>query len=184
MALGMSSSACPLPTSESPPKVRSLLLKFIRSAYELTMVPTSQRPDLPYASPAMVFGRSSARCQGVRLPLHSSARRHRFGWSVSSSLAHSLGLNTHTRHSVTHGAEIAYVHGRVPPEDAAGQRFSTVVMDYWISFTVSLDPNDNNGVKREYFIIANLTLLLSMSITVAGPIWPQYTKGNNVSPPA
>ena len=52
-------------------------------------------------------------------------------------------------YTVTHGAEIAYVHGGVDPSDSAGQKFSNVVMDYWISFTVSLDPNDGKGIESE-----------------------------------
>jgi carboxylesterase type B len=58
--------------------------------------------------------------------------------------------------AVTHGAEIAYVHGSVDPSDSAGQTFSNVVMDYWISFTVSLDPNDGRGSEREYCVCLNL----------------------------
>ena len=54
-------------------------------------------------------------------------------------------------YTVTHGAEIAYVHGGVDPSYSAGQKFSNVVMDYWISFTVSLDPNDGKGVESECF---------------------------------
>ena len=57
--------------------------------------------------------------------------------------------------AVTHGAEIAYVHGTVDPSDAAGQTFSNVVMDYWISFTVSLDPNDGKGAESEHYVCVN-----------------------------
>ncbi|KAJ3524755.1 hypothetical protein NMY22_g10863 [Coprinellus aureogranulatus] len=61
---------------------------------------------------------------------------------------------------VPHGAEIPYVHGRADATNDEEQKFSTVMMDYWISFTVSLDPNDGKGVKR--------------------PVWPRYTKTNEV----
>ncbi|RXW15272.1 hypothetical protein EST38_g10583 [Candolleomyces aberdarensis] len=62
---------------------------------------------------------------------------------------------------VPHGAEIAYVYGQVPPTaGAASQNLSVVMMDYWISFTVSLDPNDGKGVER--------------------PKWPQYKDKSQV----
>ncbi|KAJ2929060.1 hypothetical protein H1R20_g8034, partial [Candolleomyces eurysporus] len=63
--------------------------------------------------------------------------------------------------AVPHAAEIAYVYGQVPPTaGAASQNLSVVMMDYWISFTVSLDPNDGKGVER--------------------PNWPQYKDKNQV----
>ncbi|KAJ2921736.1 hypothetical protein H1R20_g15363, partial [Candolleomyces eurysporus] len=62
---------------------------------------------------------------------------------------------------VPHTAEVPYVYGQVPPTaGAASQNLSIAVMDYWISFTVSLDPNDGKGVKR--------------------PRWPQYKYANQV----
>ncbi|KAJ2916227.1 hypothetical protein MD484_g4190, partial [Candolleomyces efflorescens] len=62
---------------------------------------------------------------------------------------------------VPHAAEIAYVYGQVPPTaGAASQNLSIVMMDYWISFTVSLGPNDGKGVER--------------------PNWPQYKDTNQV----
>ena len=62
---------------------------------------------------------------------------------------HSKGKPEHRLHLVNHGAEIAYVYGDVPNPDPAEQQFAKTVMDYWISFTVSLDPNDNKGQSRE-----------------------------------
>ncbi|KAJ3510827.1 hypothetical protein NMY22_g15853 [Coprinellus aureogranulatus] len=64
-------------------------------------------------------------------------------------------------HVVKHTAEIPYVFGEVPATDLKGHGLSTVIMDYWISFTVSLNPNDGNGVQR--------------------PAWPQYTPKEQAS---
>ncbi|KAJ2921732.1 hypothetical protein H1R20_g15364, partial [Candolleomyces eurysporus] len=62
---------------------------------------------------------------------------------------------------VAHGAEIPYVFGQVPPTASApSQNLSLAMMDYWISFTVSLDPNDGKGVAR--------------------PRWPQYKSNHRV----
>ncbi|TEB32785.1 extracellular triacylglycerol lipase precursor [Coprinellus micaceus] len=51
---------------------------------------------------------------------------------------------------VVHGGEQPYVLGQVPSSDAAGQSLSAAIMDYWISFIVSLNPNDARGVQREW----------------------------------
>jgi carboxylesterase type B len=59
-------------------------------------------------------------------------------------------LFIHSIGAVAHAAEIPYVYGQVPPTaGAASQNLSLAMMDYWISFTVSLDPNDGKGVERE-----------------------------------
>ena len=65
---------------------------------------------------------------------------------------------------VSHGSEIQFVFGQVPPTssdalpgfmlaygdaDKAGRSASTIMMDYWISFAVSLNPNDGKGVQRQ-----------------------------------
>ena len=52
---------------------------------------------------------------------------------------------------VAHGTEIDYTYGRVfeagSPQPAA--HLSQMMLDYWISFVVSLDPNDGLGTARE-----------------------------------
>ncbi|EAU89349.2 lipase I [Coprinopsis cinerea okayama7 len=57
---------------------------------------------------------------------------------------------------VTHGTEIPWMYGGPPDPSPSAQQFSKIMMDYWISFAVSLDPNDGKGSER--------------------PIWPEYTK--------
>ncbi|KAH6896277.1 triacylglycerol lipase 3 [Coprinopsis sp. MPI-PUGE-AT-0042] len=61
---------------------------------------------------------------------------------------------------VPHAAELPYLFGTSTDPAPAGQHLSKLVMEYWISFAVNLDPNDNKGFKR--------------------PEWPQYTKYNKV----
>ncbi|KAJ2916198.1 hypothetical protein MD484_g4209, partial [Candolleomyces efflorescens] len=62
---------------------------------------------------------------------------------------------------VTHGSDILYVYGQLPPTASpASRNLSVVMMDYWISFVVSLDPNDRKGAER--------------------PRWPQYKSHNQV----
>ncbi|TEB32792.1 triacylglycerol lipase 3 [Coprinellus micaceus] len=61
---------------------------------------------------------------------------------------------------VPHASEIPFVYGQIPPADSAGQSLSSIMMDYWISFTVSLTPNDGKGLER--------------------PNWPRYTERDQV----
>lgn len=61
---------------------------------------------------------------------------------------------------VPHAAEMPYLFGDSTDPTAAGQHLSKLIMEYWISFAVNLDPNDNKGIKR--------------------PKWPRYTKNNQV----
>ncbi|RXW22770.1 hypothetical protein EST38_g3072 [Candolleomyces aberdarensis] len=87
---------------------------------------------------------------------------------------------------VPHAAEVPYVYGQVPPTaGAASQNLSITVMDYWISFTVSLDPNDEKGIKREC-LATHPPLGYStyepffLDSVCIGPIWPQYKSANQV----
>ncbi|KAJ6586827.1 esterase 1 [Mycena vulgaris] len=64
------------------------------------------------------------------------------------------------RLGVYHGLELYYVYGVLPEVDAlpASVVLGTPMMDYWISFATSLDPNDGLGSKR--------------------PLWQAYTPEN------
>lgn len=81
--------------------------------------------------------------------------------------------------SVAHAAEIPYVYGQIPTVDTAGFGLSTIMMDYWISFTVSLDPNDGKGTDSRYLDLTLYPLTYSRS-SILGPRWPQYTAENQV----
>ncbi|KAK7041436.1 hypothetical protein VNI00_009302 [Paramarasmius palmivorus] len=63
---------------------------------------------------------------------------------------------------VSHGSDVPYVFGfAYPPSfvpSPAAAEFSEQVIDYWVSFATSLDPNDGLGSER--------------------PVWPQYTIDN------
>ncbi|KAE9397189.1 hypothetical protein BT96DRAFT_996028 [Gymnopus androsaceus JB14] len=56
--------------------------------------------------------------------------------------------------------EIPYVYGTVKTPTESDSVLSTAIIDYWVSFTTSLDPNDGKGSPR--------------------PIWEQYTSQNQV----
>ncbi|KAJ6583766.1 esterase 1 [Mycena sp. CBHHK59/15] len=66
------------------------------------------------------------------------------------------------RLGVYHGLELYYIYGVLPElnSPAASVTLGTQMMDYWISFATSLDPNDGLGSER--------------------PAWPAYTSGNQL----
>ncbi|THH14881.1 hypothetical protein EW146_g5513 [Bondarzewia mesenterica] len=48
---------------------------------------------------------------------------------------------------VAHSSEGQYVYGQIPANETAAT-LSSAIMDYWISFANSLDPNDGKGTQR------------------------------------
>ncbi|KAJ7074994.1 Alpha/Beta hydrolase protein [Mycena belliarum] len=63
---------------------------------------------------------------------------------------------------VFHAVDENYLFGRLAAENgsAAALHLAEVIIDYWLSFTTSLDPNDGLGAKR--------------------PHWPEYTSETQV----
>ncbi|KAJ6553450.1 Alpha/Beta hydrolase protein [Mycena sp. CBHHK59/15] len=61
-----------------------------------------------------------------------------------------LLTDTPPHHAVYHGLELFYIYGVLPelkaPADAVV--LGTQMMDYWIAFATSLDPNDGRGCER------------------------------------
>ncbi|KAJ7291519.1 extracellular triacylglycerol lipase precursor [Mycena rebaudengoi] len=51
-------------------------------------------------------------------------------------------------YGVTHGTEIAYVYTVPTDRSPSALKISSMMTDYWISFTTTLDPNDGRGVPR------------------------------------
>ena len=48
---------------------------------------------------------------------------------------------------VYHGSEVAYVYGGVSNPSASNRKLSSVMIDYWVSFTARLNPNDGHGIS-------------------------------------
>ncbi|KAF5350556.1 hypothetical protein D9756_008574 [Leucocoprinus leucothites] len=59
---------------------------------------------------------------------------------------------------VSHGSEINYVYGVPTDQSASALRVSALMIDYWVSFATSLNPNDGKGLER--------------------PMWEQFTPHN------
>lgn len=54
-------------------------------------------------------------------------------------------------YEVSHGLEVLYVYGAVDllPASPSTIKLSGQMIDYWISFATSLDPNDGHGSDRK-----------------------------------
>ena len=50
---------------------------------------------------------------------------------------------------VYHASEIPFVYGNPSDASASASFLSDVMLDYWISFATSLNPNDGLGNKRQ-----------------------------------
>ncbi|KAF4602971.1 hypothetical protein EYR38_003375 [Pleurotus pulmonarius] len=60
---------------------------------------------------------------------------------------------------VAHLAELPYIFGTIDTPSYA-KELSSLMIDYWVSFATSLDPNDGKGLRR--------------------PVWPELTRRNQV----
>ena len=74
---------------------------------------------------------------------------------------------------VFHTAELPYLFGNVStaaPLNVAN--LSRMMLDYWISFAVSLTPNDNKGTTSALRSVS-IFLLCPLTLTL-GPHWREY----------
>jgi len=61
---------------------------------------------------------------------------------------------------VSHGSEIPFVYGAPRDNSTSARTLSSLMIEYWVSFATSLDPNDGRGIAR--------------------PHWDQYTNTHQV----
>ena len=80
--------------------------------------------------------------------------------------------------SVPHSSEVPYVYGAVVNGSVASKSLSSNMIDYWVSFATSLDPNDGHGSKRNLLCLA---LEIPGADRHSGPSWPQYSWEDQVS---
>ncbi|KAJ7439512.1 esterase 1 [Mycena latifolia] len=76
---------------------------------------------------------------------------------------------------VYHGSEVRFVYAGMSPLAASDCNLSRMMIDYWVSFATSLDPNDGLGVPRSYYRRSNTGRNLNL---VTGPVWTAYTPDN------
>ena len=51
--------------------------------------------------------------------------------------------------TVSHGSEVFFIYGAPPDQSASALGLSRIMIDYWVSFATSLDPNDGLGDPRK-----------------------------------
>ncbi|KAL1671468.1 Alpha/Beta hydrolase protein [Schizophyllum commune] len=142
-----------------------------RSALDefIAMYPDDPSEGCPYNSGNDTFGLDPGyqRLTSIIGDAYFHALRRRWGQiaSVSSAPTYTFlfaqpAAGDPPFMGVTHSSDVLYQFGTetaASPEDAA---LATSIMDYWLSFATSLDPNDGLGSQR--------------------PIWPAYSVENEV----
>ncbi|KAJ2920605.1 hypothetical protein H1R20_g16490, partial [Candolleomyces eurysporus] len=148
----------------------------------LTLYPEDPSVGSPYGTGNELFGlpASYKRLSSIMGDLVFDAPRRMLSEAAAEARVKSYGyLFTHPQpdpsSGVLHGSEIQFVFGQIPPTspeslppylppygsaDEAARNLSTIMMDYWISFAVTLSPNDGKGIQR--------------------PHWPHYTPAKKV----
>ncbi|KAI0742345.1 extracellular triacylglycerol lipase precursor [Daedaleopsis nitida] len=125
----------------------------------------------PYGTGNETFGLSSQYKRVAAILGDASFHGPRRAWTQAASAA---GVKTFgylfddqkavviPSKGVAHTSELPFVYGltALTSPDAGEQLLSQAILDYWISFAVSLTPNDGKGVPRT--------------------IWPEYRHDNQV----
>ncbi|KAJ7923534.1 extracellular triacylglycerol lipase precursor [Mycena leptocephala] len=124
-------------------------------------------PDIPalgspFGTGNETFGLSGQWKRGAAISCDVNFAGVRRGWTQAAS---KYGVKTYAYLftdpqldtgflGIPHASEVSYVYGRpvitfvTPGSTEAFDALSPVMMDYWISFASTLDPNDDKGVKR------------------------------------
>ncbi|KAG7445244.1 esterase 1 [Guyanagaster necrorhizus] len=150
----------------SPPTVpRNVLDDF------LALYPDDPSAGSPYNTGNETFGLAPLykKCAALTSDLMFESQRRHWIQTTSESGVKAFGYRFTQRLSATaaylgvsHGSEIPFVYGTLGSlnETAAANELSVMMIDYWVSFATSLDPNDGHGSSR--------------------PQWPQYTPSQQV----
>ena len=83
--------------------------------------------------------------------------------------------------TVSHGTEVLYVYG-VPQNGPASVILSRNMIDYWVSFATSLDPNDGRGNASRSFRCKKDRPREMLTFGLSGVTWTRYTPRSEVSP--
>jgi len=111
----------------------------------------------PYNTGNETFGLSSVYKQTAAIIGDVSFQSQRRYWSQHAS---NFGVKTYAylftqpqpsfpaALGVSHGREVAFVYGVPPDNSTSAITLSRIMIDYWVSFATSLDPNDGRGISR------------------------------------
>ncbi|KAK0219624.1 extracellular triacylglycerol lipase precursor [Armillaria nabsnona] len=153
-------------TNFSPPTVPSNILDELLALY-----PDDPSAGSPYNTGNETFGLSPLfkKCAALTGDLEFDSQRRHWIQTASESGVKAFGYRF-TQPSptipaalgVSHGSEIVFVYGdpETRNQSASANALSIAMIDYWVSFATSLDPNDGRGSPR--------------------PTWPQYTPKRQV----
>ncbi|KAK0460687.1 extracellular triacylglycerol lipase precursor [Desarmillaria tabescens] len=150
----------------SPPAVPDSVLDEILALY-----PDDPSAGSPYNTGNETFGLSPLfkKCAALTGDLNFDSQRRHWIQTTSESGVKAFGYRFTQPPSIIvpdlgvyHGSELPFVYGALgsPNEPASANALSVAMIDYWVSFATSLDPNDGRGSSR--------------------PIWPQYTPERQV----
>jgi carboxylesterase type B len=153
------------------PPVSGVSAQDLEAAAEklLQLYPNDPSLGSPFGTGNQTFGLSPVFKQAAALNGDISFQSQRRFWIQTASKAgvKTFGyLFTQPQPSVSpvngveHGSEVLFVYGAPPDQSASARNLSTIMIDYWVSFATSLDPNDGKGVPK--------------------PNWAQYTPKNQV----
>ncbi|KAI5122702.1 hypothetical protein M0805_009755 [Coniferiporia weirii] len=130
----------------------------------LVLYPDIPALGSPYGTGNETFGLSSEFKRVASIGGDQSFQSLRRDWIRTAAAA---GVKTYgylftdpqTTHAamygVSHASDVPYIYG-APPNGANSEILSSTMMDYWLSFVISLDPNDGKG-------------------NASRPHWAQYT---------
>ena len=86
-------------------------------------------------------------------------------WSQTANAPSYAYIFTDLQHvypslGVFHSSELPYFYPNLGTEGQSNTRLSRVMLDYWISFAVSLTPNDGKGTNSMFWHTFVFVLLL------------------------
>ncbi|KAF8056297.1 extracellular triacylglycerol lipase precursor [Lyophyllum atratum] len=153
----------------SPPIVSTATLASTADKL-LQLYPDDPAVGSPFGTGNQTFGLSSVFKQVAALQGDLSFQSQRRSWSQTFSRAgvKTFGyLFTEPQPAtaafglgVAHGSEVTFVYGKPTTATPSSTKLSSLMIEYWVSFATSLDPNDGRGLER--------------------PEWAQYTHENQV----
>ncbi|KAF8152915.1 extracellular triacylglycerol lipase precursor [Crassisporium funariophilum] len=154
--------------SYSPPLVDPAVLQATADRL-LVLYPDDPAVGSPFNTGNNTFGLPSGFKREAALMGDLSFQSQRRSWIQTASRA---GVKTfaylftqpqpngNPANGVNHGSEVPFVYGAPSDTSLSSIKLSAMMIDYWVSFATSLDPNDGRGNAR--------------------PNWAQYTPRNEV----
>ncbi|KAG7445246.1 esterase 1 [Guyanagaster necrorhizus] len=150
----------------SPPTVPQNILNELLALY-----PDDPSAGSPYNTGNETFGLAPLykKCAALTGDLMFDSQRRHWIQTASDAGVKVFGYRFTQRLStvpaelgVPHGSEVPFVYGALGSlnQTASANALSIMMIDYWVSFATSLDPNDGHGTSR--------------------PTWPQYTPSRQV----